>query len=204
MIIQGKQALADYLGYSFSMIDTNFPTVAKKALARGIQITREGKGENTIYTLTKVEPREADKSEFSQRAIEIAQDLPGEIWIEAYDLPRHEVSNLGRIRIKKNKALIKGTLTPDGYLVSELKQGQRFRIHRIILQSFQPVDNPELFTVDHINGIRTDNRLENLRWMSNEENILAMMNQRAELNKELTRIIQKLGYDQTLQLLKTL
>lgn len=37
-----------------------------------------------------------------------------------------------------------------------------------------------------------------------ENNIFAMLNHRKDLNKELTRIIQKLGYDKTLELLKTL
>ena len=40
MEIHGKQALADYLGCSYSYVNTNFPTVAKNALAKGIKITR--------------------------------------------------------------------------------------------------------------------------------------------------------------------
>lgn len=204
MEIKGKQALADYLGYSYSYINTNFPTVAKNCLAKGIKITRTGKGENTTFFIEEVPPQEVSKQELSTRKIEIAEDLPNEIWVDAFELPKHEVSNLGRIRIKKNKTLIKGTLTPDGYLVSELTQGKRFRIHRLVLQSFFPVENPQAYTVDHINGIRTDNRLENLRWMTNEENVFAMLAQRTDLNKELTRLIQKYSYEGTLKLLQSL
>lgn len=89
MIIAGKQALADYLGCSFSMVDTNFPTVAKRALSRGIKIDREGKGPNTIYTVTEVEPQEVDKSIFSTRTAKetIVQDLPNEIWIPTFCAP---------------------------------------------------------------------------------------------------------------------
>lgn len=189
MTIQGKQALADYLGYSYSMIDTQFPTVARRCLANGVKITREGKGKDTVYTIEKTEPKNVSKQEFSNYKTEIAEDLPGEIWVSAFDSPRHEVSNLGRVRVKKTKKLIHGTLMPDGYLTSELIKDKRFRIHRLVLQSFNPIQDYQNYTVDHINGIRTDNRLENLRWMTNEENVLAMMGQRAELNKELTRII---------------
>lgn len=57
-------------------------------------------------------------------------------------------------------------------------------------------------TVDHINGIKSDNKLENLRWATANENILFMMQNRAELNKELTRIIQKYGYLETLKKLQ--
>ena len=67
-----------------------------------------------------------------------------------------------------------------------------------------PIENPEIWTVDHINGKRTDNRLENLRWTTGDENTLFMLWNRAELNKELTRIINKIGYEKTLEKLRTL
>ena len=63
------------------------------------------------------------------------------------------------------------------------------------------MENFEELTVDHINGIRSDNKLENLRWETNENNVRLMLLQRADLNKELTRIIQKYGYDETLKIL---
>lgn len=63
------------------------------------------------------------------------------------------------------------------------------------------MENFEELTVDHINGIRSDNKLENLRWETNENNVRLMLLQRADLNKELTRIIQKYGYDKTLKIL---
>lgn len=79
-----------------------------------------------------------------------------------------------------------------------------YLLHRLILQSFTPVEDPNNWTVDHINGIRTDNRLKNLRWVTGEDNTMFMLQNRAELNKELTRIINKIGYDETLKLLRNL
>ena len=61
--------------------------------------------------------------------------------------------------------------------------------------TFHFVDNYELLAVDHLNGIRTDNKLENLRWCKMEENTLAMMQNRKDLNLELTRIINLYGYE---------
>ena len=70
--------------------------------------------------------------------------------------------------------------------------------------SFCPIDDPDNWTVNHINGIRSDNRPENLEWVSNENNIMEMLLHRSEMNKELTRIINKIGYNETLKLLQSL
>ena len=205
MVITGKQALADYLGYSFSMIDTNFPTVAKRALARGIKIDREGKGPNTTYFITEVEPQEVDKNTFSTRTTKelMVKDLPGEIWIPIFCAPDYQISNFGRIKNPQGMLNLGSKPNYQGYTMVSI-HNQNYRIHRLVLQSFDPQPNYEELTVDHINGIRSDNRLENLRWTTGEQNTFAMLANRADLNKELTRIIQKFGYEKTMELLRSL
>lgn len=59
----------------------------------------------------------------------------------------------------------------DGYAIVSLqtKQGKRRRVlvHRIKATAFIPNPNPETHTqVDHINHVRDDNRIENLRWVT--------------------------------------
>lgn len=59
-----------------------------------------------------------------------------------------------------------------------------------------------LHEVSNLGRIRTDNRLENLRWATDEENTALMLKNRTEITKETTRLINKYGYEKTLEILK--
>lgn len=73
----------------------------------------------------------------------------------------------------RTQDFIKGHLDPLGYLVVKLHRKEytkqkSFRIHRLVAQAFIP--NPYNYkTVIHINGDRTDNRVENLKWSKHRE-----------------------------------
>jgi hypothetical protein len=92
--------------------------------------------------------------------------------MEIIDYPNYLIYEDGRVLNQKRKRYLKEQNNRGGYmnvcLYHNGKQGRR-NIHRLIAIHYIP--NPEnKKEVDHINRIRTDNRIENLRWVSNLEN----------------------------------
>lgn len=96
-----------------------------------------------------------------------------EIWkdIKGYE-DLYKICIDGRIKNKKNQYKTP-TIGKRGYYVINLwknnKQTQYY-IHQLVAIHFIP--NPNNRTeVDHINAIKTDNRIENLRWVTHQENM---------------------------------
>lgn len=101
---------------------------------------------------------------------EIWKDIPG------YE-GMYQVSNLGRVKslVRKGKTyevILKQFSNGHGYLQVFLTRNsitKSYKVHRLVAQAFIP--NPQNYRcIDHINTIRTDNRVENLRWVSHKEN----------------------------------
>ncbi len=101
-----------------------------------------------------------------------------EIWrnIEGYR-NLYKVSNYGRVKSlgnKKNRKekIISLLKTEKGYLVAPLSKNgksKRFKVHRLVAIHFipNPENKPE---VNHIEGIKDDNRSWMLEWCTEEEN----------------------------------
>jgi hypothetical protein len=73
-----------------------------------------------------------------------------------------------QIRKKENKMIVKERQRRNGYIECSFNNKTHFK-HRLI--ALQWIPNPkQLEQVDHINRVRNDYRLENLRWVSQSEN----------------------------------
>ena len=72
------------------------------------------------------------------------------------------VSDLGGITGRKT------SVDGNGYIYFHYR-GKKYRLHRAVAELFIPNPN-HLPCVDHINTIRTDNRVSNLKWCSQRDN----------------------------------
>ena len=101
-----------------------------------------------------------------------------EVWkdIKGYE-GLYQISNQGRVKSVKKDLVMTPCVRQHGYLGIQLhgrgghptRNMRTFSIHRLVAEAFIP--NPENKSeVNHINEDKTDNRVENLEWMTHKEN----------------------------------
>lgn len=61
-------------------------------------------------------------------------------------------------------------------------------VHRLVLETFNPVDNMDKLDVNHIDLNKQNNNLNNLEWCTRSQNI-----QHYHDNKELAHVVTKTG-----------
>lgn len=176
-----REQLAKFLNVSNKYLcPSNFNHIKGGAKEKGYNlISMTGKGKKAIFELEPLENL----------------TLPGEEWKNFPLAPEYQVSSLGRIKHPKG-GILPGT-DNRGYARVRVGNLGQIPVHRMVLLTFDPIEHTEMFSVDHINGIRSDNRLINLRWVFQSENMKFCDENNTEIKEIIAKLIQKYGYETT-------
>lgn len=69
--------------------------------------------------------------------------------------------------------LLKQATAATGYKTVMLSKDGKQRtlfVHRLVMLTFKPIDNPNDYQIDHKDNRRDNNKIENLRWLCRKDN----------------------------------
>lgn len=133
--------------------------------------------------------------------------FPSETWMPIRGFPGYEVSTFGRVKSLRRRYSVLKKLFVRNYahvLLYRCNYIKHFRVHRLVLEVFIG-KCPKGCEANHKDGIKTNNRLKNLEWITSSENKahafnLGLCSQKGELNNSArlkeddVKLIKKLRF----------
>lgn len=98
------------------------------------------------------------------------------------------VTDDGRIWSERTQKYLSPQYDKNGYVKVQMRstdnKSHRYSVHRLVLENFKPVQGMEKLQVNHKDGNKLNNNLNNLEWTTCEENITHAIqnNLRATIN----------------------
>ena len=131
--------------------------------------------------------------------------------VDGYD-GMYQVSDLGRVRSKYSGEwkVMKARKRLDGYLSVDLwKNGKKkhFLIHRLVAQAFIQNDDESKTQINHINEVKSENRVSNLEWCSAQYNMTyndLQFRKKNSKRRKIEKLYDKnLTYQENIELFKS-
>ena len=96
------------------------------------------------------------------------------MWKQIPDFPNYSISDTGEVKNNQRNQLLSIAYNQRGYAIVQLwKNGKGYmkRVHRLVLEAFNPIQNSKDYEVNHKDCNIKNNNLNNLEWCTSQENI---------------------------------
>lgn len=131
-------------------------------------------------TFKNENPTQSEMSNAHYRDIKSIVHRTDEQWRPITAIPNlqdwYYISNYGRVYSRFTNSLIKPIIIGSGYFEVRLRGKDNSVIpmlsHRLVMITYKSIQNPDEFQVNHIDGNKINNYIDNLEWVTRSENIL--------------------------------
>lgn len=129
-----------------------------------------------------------------------------EVWRKIDSAPNYEVSNLGRVRSVHRSVCTNGYRPDDVAILKPIYRGKSgyycvnihvnggrrmVNIHRLVALAFIENPRPKVFNmINHIDGNKTNNRVDNLEWCDCSMNMIHAYKNGLQKNGNIRPVIQ--------------